>query len=122
MPGRFWRFPNPAVVGPKEVSHQLIGSLWLAIFCGAFNVNDKVLAFKYKFNWRDNTDSQIYLNWEMEQLSVDSAKILLEMWASHQDVVTYDTAIKWEGWVSSDGFKVFEPDWDSGVAKEREED
>lgn len=61
------------------------------------------------------------MSWEMEQLSVDGAKISsLEMWISHQGLVTYNTAIKQERWVS-DGFKVFEPDWENGAAKEREE-
>lgn len=34
---------------------------------------------------------------------------------------TYGMTIKQVRWVS-DGFWVFEPDWENGVAKEREED
>lgn len=59
-------------------NHSIVSQQLIAQFCGASNINATVLAFKYRFNWRDNTDPQIYLNWEKEQLSMDGAKISLE--------------------------------------------
>lgn len=43
-------------------NHSIVSQQLIAQFCGASNINATVLAFKYRFNWRDNTDPQIYLN------------------------------------------------------------